>query len=1453
MTRGLQSHASVPLVCGEERAGILNVARPGETPFSREDLERLAVVGHVLCAALSRIRAQTREARRAALVRELNALVRRLQRTQDPERVLAQVSEGLRALNLNAAIALLDVASGSIVLRHTTVGGNVLQQLARLTGRPSLAFRVPQERSAIGLLAEKGEPVVEEAMAVLQRAFPHLPLTLLQKVADFLNMSPQTRVLHLPLRVGDALLGVLSVWGMEWDEPTVEVLSLFATQVAAAFHVAQVHRHTGAPPAEVEPEPAPASYRDWIEHAPVGLYRARPDGRLLDVNPAFARLFGFASTEDALGQNLRDRFARPADWEQRTVLLEEHGTLYGFEVRLRRLDGSTFWGREFSRCVRDAQGRIRYHEGGFEDITLLKEAEDILRRERDRLALYTRVLTEGIRAHTLDEALRRILEQVIAFLGVPMGAIFLVEGDQVLLRAWQGLPDTLRSHLLAFRKAEAPAWLSTYRHVQEPLSEEGETPRFMKDAGVQAWMTIPVHPPTASLDASTWLASLWVADRDLHAFDEGAQAALRDLSSLLAWIILHLTTVRQAQERLVRLQTLRDIDRAIVQRLDLQEILRIVLERIPQELGAGAAAISLLDPNRRRTEVFLMRLPEGALVEEEAFSLADSLLHWFVERQEPVIIYDLTQDPRVQMHRDRIRNGPLVSYLGVPLIVRGQTIGVLHILTNRPTVFAEEDVHFFRTLAGQAAIAIANARAFAEAQSRARALQRMLDTQLSLSSGDVASWGHALSEAWRDITGADRVGFFVYDPATQTLCLAESLGCPEEAAQTVHPRLTFHLGEPRGIAGLVGLTRKPVYVEDTQAHPHWVPLDPTIRSAYFVPVAFGERLFGVVSLLSTQPRAFSEQARALADLFARLVSTTLENARLLGETQRHARRLEALNAIIRAATEATDLVAFLDTVLERTLEALELSIGALWIREHAALRGIPVDFGLAIRRAALAARLDLNEPIIVDDWHTLPSDHPCHALRPIMEAEGIRASLTLPVYVDGEQVGGLSVMTTEPRAWRREDVDLALAVANEVDAAVSRLFLFQEARERAARIARLAALTEDLNRAHHVTDVVAHIGQGAKELAGATAGVVFVRQPDGIFPGLWWEGVSQAFVERVATIPPDQLPGGNLAESPHPVLVADVRTLPEKSPLRQLLEQEGIGSQMVWPLVYEGETIAVVSCYYPTPRSWSPLDQEVMATFSRHAAIALRNAQLLENLERTNQELQKALQAREDMIRNVTHELRTPLTMVRGYAELIEMGIVHEPEEVREHARIIIRHAVHLEHLINQMLLFQRLLQGEPLPTLSLDIAAWLRDVCQDWETVLRNTSLRLVAEIPRRLPRVQAHPEYLRQVMDNLLDNARKFSPEGGTITVRAWQQGNEVYVAVSDEGVGIPPEHLDRIFDRFYQVDPSPTRRFGGMGIGLALAKEIITLHGGRIWAESAGPGRGTTITFTLRVAED
>jgi PAS domain S-box-containing protein len=335
-----------------------------------------------------------------------------------------------------------------------------------------------------------------------------------------------------------------------------------------------------------------------------------------------------------------------------------------------------------------------------------------LNRQRDELNARSRILGATIGTRRLNERMDLILDKVMEFLGVEFGAVYLVRGDALELDSWRGISDEFRAHARRFPADGAPAFLRGTTLVRERLGERGAMPEFAKPDGMQSCATFTLNLPGENEGEGTeWLGTLLVGSRRFEALCDADVGALEGMVIQLSLAIDHARSCSRAEKRLIRLQALRDIDKSIIQNINLQQVLHIVLERVPKELGADAAAISLVDEKNLRTSVFAMRLPNGTHIEEEAFSLADSLLHWLLKRQETTIIYDAMVDPRVQMNRRHIRDFRIFSYLGVPLIALDKTIGVLHILTTEPKIFDSEDVEFFRTLAGQTAIAIENARA----------------------------------------------------------------------------------------------------------------------------------------------------------------------------------------------------------------------------------------------------------------------------------------------------------------------------------------------------------------------------------------------------------------------------------------------------------------------------------------------------------------------------------------------------------------------------------------------------------------------------------------------------------------------------------------------------------------------------------------------------------------------
>jgi signal transduction histidine kinase len=284
------------------------------------------------------------------------------------------------------------------------------------------------------------------------------------------------------------------------------------------------------------------------------------------------------------------------------------------------------------------------------------------------------------------------------------------------------------------------------------------------------------------------------------------------------------------------------------------------------------------------------------------------------------------------------------------------------------------------------------------------------------------------------------------------------------------------------------------------------------------------------------------------------------------------------------------------------------------------------------------------------------------------------------------------------------------------------------------------------------------------------------------------------------------------------------------------------------PLKFQGAVWGVVEAINKTSGVFTQRDTEMLKALARSAAIAIQNAQLYSSLQETNVQLKEARLARDQMIQNVSHELRTPLGVIYGYIEVLESdGLGSLTQEQQNAVQIMHRQGDRLRFMVDRLLALQAF-DASSLQRLNLDLGPWLRRSMETWEGRAARAGIKLRTEISPTSLQLLADPVFLGQVMENLLDNAVKFSPRDSLIQVRAWRERDEAIVAVSDNGVGIPPDRLQKIFEYFYQVDGSMTRRFGGMGIGLSLCNVIVQAHGGRIWAESPGEGQGSTFYIAL-----
>jgi signal transduction histidine kinase len=233
---------------------------------------------------------------------------------------------------------------------------------------------------------------------------------------------------------------------------------------------------------------------------------------------------------------------------------------------------------------------------------------------------------------------------------------------------------------------------------------------------------------------------------------------------------------------------------------------------------------------------------------------------------------------------------------------------------------------------------------------------------------------------------------------------------------------------------------------------------------------------------------------------------------------------------------------------------------------------------------------------------------------------------------------------------------------------------------------------------------------------------------------------------------------------------------------------------------------------------------------------------------RMSAELDSLEQLRRELVANVSHELKTPISALRAHLENLLDG-VEEPDPAT--LQVMLAQSERLGRLVDQLLDLSRLESGEvPLEREPIPLRPLVRRVVSEIEVARPGKGVEVSNQVPEDLPPVLADRERIHQVLYNLLDNAVRFTPPGGAVTVSARRENGAFEVRVADTGPGIAPEHLPRLFERFYRVDPARSREGGGTGIGLAIARSVVEAHGGRIRAESR-PGEGATFTFELPVS--
>ncbi|HET9531988.1 MAG TPA: ATP-binding protein [Blastocatellia bacterium] len=398
-------------------------------------------------------------------------------------------------------------------------------------------------------------------------------------------------------------------------------------------------------------------------------------------------------------------------------------------------------------------------------------------------------------------------------------------------------------------------------------------------------------------------------------------------------------------------------------------------------------------------------------------------------------------------------------------------------------------------------------------------------------------------------------------------------------------------------------------------------------------------------------------------------------------------------------------------------------------------------------------------------------------------------------------------------------------------------------------------LTDAVSRAQDIEEIYEEALNGLERTLKTERASILLYDADGVLRFKAWRGLSEDYRRAVE----GHSPWARNEKNPRPILIPDVKDDESLGELRSLILGEGIRAMGFIPLVYEGRLLGKFMIYYNAPSSFDDEQIQIAQTISSHVAFALgrkqaeqEREQLLACEQAARAEAEAANRAKDEFLATVSHELRTPLNSILGWTTLLRSGRFDDADA--SHAlEVVDRNARAQSKLVEDILDASRLITGK----LNVDFhPVELKPVINAAIDVVRPTAdaknISLELSLGPRVGIVMGDPARLQQIVWNLLSNAIKFTPPGGRVRLEAKRVGGRAEITVSDTGAGISPEFLPYVFDRFRQADSTTTRRYGGLGLGLAIARHLVEAHAGNIEVRSAGEGQGATFIVSLPLGD-
>ncbi len=945
----------------------------------------------------------------------------------------------------------------------------------------------------------------------------------------------------------------------------------------------------------------------------------------------------------------------------------------------------------------------------------------------------------------------------------------------------------------------------------------------------------------------------------------------------------------QLRERINQLQTIYQLTDAVSRAEEIEDIYQVALDALQRALKIERASILLFDSDG------VMRFKAWRGLSDEYRKAVAGHTPWSPDEKNPrpVLVPNVEQEESLAALRETILGEGIRAMGFIPLVYKCRLLGKFMIYYAAPHLFTEEEIQIVQTIASHVAIAIERKQS-EDALRRSEQFNKqiiesssdcikVLDTEgrlLFMSAGGQLKMGitdisSLIGQSWVDFwSGDDRqaareaieqakvggVGRF------RGFC-PTAMGTPRWWDVIVTPirddsgrverllSISRDVTEQRQIEEALRRSEQELsdFFENAPIGLHWVGPDGSILRVNKAELDLlgytrDEYLNRNIADFHADKDTVDDIlhrlscAETLQDYEARLVckdgaikhvlissNVLWENGRFVHTrcftrdvTERRlvAALLDGQKRVLELIAQGAPLPAVLE-VLTRAIEEqssanalasiLLLDRDGVHLR-HGAAPSLPASYNEAIDGIAIGPSVGscgtaayLSKQVIVTDIATDPlwAD-----FRELALEHGLRACWSTPIFsTEGKVLGTFAMYYREPRAPSEQDLQLISMVTRTAAIAIERKRTEEDLQNQQKWLeAVLNLMPTPMLLIEPGTARVTFANKAADEMAGGDF-------PKGK-PAEEYHTVYYCTDGEGNRIPDEEMPGVRAARG-----------------------ERLNGFQMEW--------------HTPAGKRWLILYADTLPAMHGHPATCVVMFQDITAIKQIEAELQKANRAKDEFLATVSHEVRTPLNAILGWARMLRTGKLDEQMEARA-LETIERNAKAQAQLIEDLLDVSRIITGKlRLDVRPVELATVIEAATDAVRPAADAKNIRLDVALDYGTGPVSGDPDRLQQVVWNLLSNAIKFTPSGGRVSVRLEQKGAYARISVSDTGRGIKPEFMPYLFDRFTQADSSLTRKHGGLGLGLAIVRHLVELHGGRIRATSEGEGKGATFEITLPLA--